>query len=334
MYNDFRMDLLFKLQDLGLPGDIMGAVIGAVDVVSSGYAITKACTDLVVRGREELEAYIRMYLICKQLDGCTEATLANYKYHLDDFVKEMIVPLAEIRTNDIRRYLTTYKAARNISDGTLDKVRMTLNGFFLWAQNDGYINSNPMANIGSIKHAKPKKEPLTPEELETLRSACRTDRERALVETLYSTGCRITELINVKVDDVRWQCSPPEFKVLGKGKKDGIVYLSPRAVVLIKKYLSTRSHDSEWLFCNDRGGEKMSRENAEKIFRELRELAGLEGKKLTPHTLRHTMATNAVQIAPVQVVQKLLRHDKIETTLIYAETAEADVKAYHKKVML
>lgn len=334
MYNDFRMDLLLKLQDLGLSGDVMGAVIGAVDIVATRYTISAACTDLAVRGREELTSYVRMYLICKQLDGCADATLANYKYHLDDFVQETLIPIGEIRANDIRKYLATYKAARRIADGSLDKVRMTLNGFFAWAQNEGYITINPMANINRIHYQQPKKEPLTPEELEGLRQACRSDRERALVETLYSTGCRISEITSIKVDDVRWECSPPEIKVLGKGHKEGIVYLSPRAVVLLKTYLKTRSHTSEWLFCNDRGGGRMAKDNAEKIFRELREAAGLQHKRLTPHTLRHTMATNAVQIAPVQVVQKLLRHDKIETTLIYADTAEADVKSYHKKVML
>jgi site-specific recombinase XerD len=102
---------------------------------------------------------------------------------------------------------------------------------------------------------------------------------------------------------------------------------------MIKKYLKTRRHDSEWLFCNERGGGKMQRENAAKKFRELRGLAGLEEKRVTAHTMRHTFATQAGKTAPIQVVQQMLRHSKLETTMIYVETSQDDVKAYHAKAI-
>jgi len=170
-------------------------------------------------------------------------------------------------------------------------------------------------------------------ELEKLRDVCQDDRDRCLVEVLYSTGCRISEALSIKTAEIKMDIPLPECTVIGKGKKPRVVYFSPRAISTIRRYLTSRRHDSEWLFNNDRGGGQMSRRNAEKRFHVLRELAGLQDKKVTPHTMRHTFASQTSKIAPVQVVQKLLGHSKIDTTMIYVETSQDEVRAYHAKAI-
>lgn len=328
MYTDMRKDLVLKLTDL-LPDETLKSVIQVFDEVSVNYSISKNSIDLAIRGRDEMENYAKLYVVCKKLEGCSEATIENYANSIRIFIQYMQCPLEEIDTNAIRKFLLLYKMDHDITDRSLDKLRSTIASWFLWMQNEGYIERNPFANMKRIKFEAEQKPALEQTELERLRESCRDDRERALVEVLYSTGCRITEILNLKTNDVDWDDEHPECKITGKGNKKRMIYFTPRAVYAVKRYLSGRSHNSEWLFTNDRGGGQMHRENAERIFRQLRKLSGLDGKKLTPHTLRHTTATQTIKIAPVEVVRKLLGHTNINTTMIYAESAESDVKRYH-----
>ena len=334
MYNDLRMDLILKLSDMNMSGDVIGAVLEQLDSVSTFYNITKATTDIAVRGREELEKNAKLFLACKKIEGCKDETIKNYGLRLKAFINFCTCPLNEIDANTIRRFLLFYRMDHNVSDRTLDSIRGDIAGWFIWMQNEGIITKNPCANVSAVRFKILAKTSLTPSELERLRDTCRDARERALVEALYSTGCRISELLNIKVKDVKWDLPQPECNIIGKGDKPGTVYFSPRSVSALKKYLDTRKHDSEWLFCNDRGGGKMKKENVEKMFRKLRELSGLECKKLTPHTMRHTIATHAARLMPIQAVKELLRHDRIDTTMIYAETSQDDVKAYHARVIV
>ena len=334
MYSQFSTDLILKLSESGFSADVIGAVLNHLDMVATNYSISRTTTSLVVRGREEMFKYGKLFVICKQIEGCKEGTIKNYGTVLKHFIEYVNCPLDEIDSNVIRKYLLLYKMDHDIMDRSLDKIRETLGNWFLWLQNEGYITKNPCANVSKIKYPKTQKEALDLNELEHLRDCCRTDRERALIEVLFSTGCRITEALSINVKDIKWNLPKPEVKVIGKGDKEGIVYFSARSISVMKKYLASRNHDSEWLFCNDRGGGQMKRENAEKIFRQLRELAGLEDKKLSPHTMRHTTATVAAKVAPIQVVKEILRHEKIDTTMVYAETSIDDIKTYHSRAIM
>lgn len=333
MYSEFRRDILLALAAENLSGETMNAIMKRIDLASEKYSIGKASTEIAVRGKEELEEAAKVYLVCKKLQGQSDETIYNDKLKLANFIDYCNCPLKEITANVIRKYLLLYKMNRNLKDNSLDKIRGALNHWFKWLQNEGYITVNPMANVDKIRFIQEHKPAINQTELEALREVCRTDQERCLVEVLYSTGCRISEALNIKIKDIRFDLPQPEVKVIGKGKKPGIVYFSPRSITMIKKYLKTRRHDSEWLFCNERGGGQMQRENAAKKFRELRGLAGLEEKRVTAHTMRHTFATQAGKTAPIQVVQQMLRHSKLETTMIYVETSQDDVKAYHAKAI-
>lgn len=333
MYNDFRRDMLLDLTEAGIDSEIIGTVISRMDMVATQYIFTKATQEIAVRERDKLEEAAKLYLVCKKIEGCADGTLDNYGRHIKSFVQYCSCPLEEIDANVVRKYLLLYKMDHKVSDRSLDKIRQDLHSWFAWMQNEGYIAKNPMANVAKIKYQVDQKPALTPMELERLRNVCKTDRDRCLVEVLYSTGCRITEALSIKIAEIRFDLPQPECRVIGKGKKPRIVYFSPRAVFAIQQYLATRRHKSEWLFCNDRGGGQMHRENAEKRFRQLRELAGLGEKKVTPHTMRHTLGTHASQTVPIQVVQKMLGHSKIDTTMIYVETSQDDVRSYHARAI-
>lgn len=331
MYNKFRNDVLLFLADL--PEDILDRVAKCLDNVAQEYTITRASTELTVLGREEAEKLVKMYIVAKCLEGLQKTTISSYTLTLKNLVRSLTKPITEITTNDLRQYLAAYQLQRGNKPASVENKRVTLAGFFEWAHAEGYIQTNPMTRIKAIKYEKEQKPALTPEEMEKLRRVCRDDRDRALIEVLYSTGCRISELCNAKLEDIDWTTKPVSMSVIGKGNKKGKVFISPRAAALLQWYLNTRKHKSPHVICNIRGGGKMSKENAEKIFRKLRALADLEIKKVTPHTLRHTMATDALKTAPVQIVQKLLRHSKIDTTMIYAETDEEDVMTCHRRAM-
>ena len=334
MYTDLRNDFILRMSEANISGDLIGAVINLLDTVSINYSISKTVTDIAVRGRDELARCAKMYIVCKQIEGCKDETVSNYWRHISSFINYACVPLDEIDANIIRKFLLLYKMDHDIGDRSLDHIRQDLTGWFTWMHGEGYISKNPCANVAKIKYRVKRKEALTLTELEHLRDACSTDRERALVEALYSTGCRISEMLSIKTAGIKWDLPQPECKVVGKGDKEGIVYFSPRAISVLKKYLATRLHDSEWLFCNDRGGGQMTRQNAEKIFRQLRQRAGLEDKRLTPHTMRHTTATIGAKVMPIQVVKEMMRHEKIDTTLIYAETSQDDVRNYHARAIV
>lgn len=333
MYSDFRRDILVGLADAGIDSNQIGTIVTAIDMIATRYTIAKASQEIAIRGRDKLEEAAKLYIICKQIEGCSPSTLSNYMLHINGFVRYCGVPLEEIDANCIRRYLLLYKMDHSITDRSLDHIRQDLAGWFSWLQNEGYIARDPMATVAKIKFQAKRKPALDMTELERLRDACRDDRERCLVEVLYSTGCRISEALSIKHEEIRFDLPQPEVTVIGKGNKPRTVYFSPRAVSMIRRYIKTRSHESEWLFVNDRGGGQMKRANAEKIFRQLRAAAQLEGKRLTPHTMRHTIATQTIKIAPVQVVQQLLGHSKIDTTMQYAETSQDDVKSYHAKAI-
>ena len=333
MYSDFRRDILLQLAEAGIDTETMGKMLSTMDTVAIRYTITKATQEIAIRGRDALEEAAKVYLVSKKLDGCTDATIDNYALHIKGFIGYCSVPLEEIDANVVRRYLILYKMDHQISDRSLDKVRQTLHGWFGWMQSEGYIQRNPMANINKIKYTVEQKKAVDQMELEKLRDVCQDDRDRCLVEVLYSTGCRISEALSIKTAEIKMDIPLPECTVIGKGKKPRVVYFSPRAISTIRHYLTSRRHDSEWLFNNDRGGGQMSRRNAEKRFHVLRELAGLQDKKVTPHTMRHTFASQTSKIAPVQVVQKLLGHSKIDTTMIYVETSQDEVRAYHAKAI-
>lgn len=284
----------------------------------------------IVKYTGYLPEFYKTYLVSRKIEGLSMKTLKLYDLYLNDFFFTVNKDAKEITANDIRVYLYNAQQARNLSNRTLDSRRTAIHVFFAWASGEGYIDKNPCGTIKNIKYERIQKTPLTDIELERVRQACKTPREKALIEFLYSTGARVTEACTVKISDLDFAKS--EVIVLGKGNKHRKTYLNARSKILLNQYLNIRDDTSEYLFVGSRKPHAPLKKAAvEKILRGIGEEAGMD-RPLTPHLFRHTLATLLLQRGtPITEVQKILGHANINTTMIYAKVAENDVKTSHMK---
>lgn len=327
MYERFKSEVLMKVGNL--PADTLASISKAMDSVAVGYSIKKAETALSVIGREEFMQIAGAYIITKKTEGLANGSLENMARTINKFIMSVMKPIGDIKPNDIRAYLYNYQRERGISNRTLDHMRTSICTFFHWAASEGYTPSDPALNIKPIKFSRKPRKALTQIELERVRRACKTERETCIVEVLYSTGCRISELCNIRIDDVNWD--KREILVLGKGGKYRTVFLNAKALISMHAYLNSRKHASPYLICNERGGGQLKKDNVEKIFRRIKDETGIV---VTPHIMRHTMATQALTGAGVEVVQQMLGHSNIATTMIYAEVDPRNIQTTHARCVI
>ena len=280
-----------------------------------------------------LPEFYKIYFATLKIEGAKETTLQLYHLRLNNFFQYMNKDVKEISTNDIRIYLYIAQQQRQITNRTLDNTRTIINTFFEWAVNEKYIVSNPCKPIRAIKYICKEREPLTGFELEKIRDSCQTIREKCLVEFLYSTGARVTEVVRLKKSDINFEKS--EVLLFGKGDKYRKSYLSPRCKFYLEKYLSSRTDVSNSLFVSERNPhDGLKKEAIEKIIRNIGKRSEI-GRPVFPHLFRHSVATDMIQRkVPVTVVQKLLGHASVNTTLIYAKMLDTDVKDSHTRTVV
>ena len=252
---------------------------------------------------------------------------------LRDFFFQVNKDLKQITTNDIRIYLYKTQEIRKISNATLDNRRVIIQTFFEWAANEGYIGSNPCRNIKAIKYERAQRQPLSGMELERLRNACETVRDKAMIEMLYSTGCRVTELERLNIVDVDFE--QKEVHLFGKGDKHRTSYLNVKAEFALRNYLETRTDENPALFVSERMPHgRLKKPAIEKRVRQLGELSKI-GRRVYPHLIRHTTATDGLDRGmPVEEVQKILGHVNINTTMVYAQVSRANVKRDHRRCIV
>lgn len=327
MYEIFRGEVLLCLKDL--PPEILTQVAEALDITAERYTVTKAETAICVAGRQEFIEIASAYVITRKTEGLASGSIAQIARVLKNFIGNTTREIRGVQPNDIRAFLYNYQKARGISNRSLDFIRTVLCTFFKWCAAEGYIPTNPAANIKPIRYTKKPRKALSQLELERVRRACHTDRDLCIVETLYSTGCRVSELCSIRLADIDWQ--KHEILVLGKGSKYRTVYINAKAEVAIKAYLDVRKHASEWLVCNDRGGGQMTPANIQRIFSKIEAETGIT---VTPHIMRHTMATQALTGTTVEIVQQMLGHADIATTMIYAEVDQNSIHTAHLKSVI
>ena len=335
VYEQMKHDLVSKIVCVlpELDRDSLCKIATALDEVSNDYCISEAEKHLAIIGRDEFHRAIKSYIVIKHMEGLSDNTLNNYYRVLFKFMNCSTKPIGDITANDVRLYLFKYQNETGVSNRTLESRRGIICTFIRWASSEGYISSNPAETIKPIKYECKPREALAQIDLEVIRRACITEREKALIEVLYSTGCRVTELAGIKLSDIDWNTH--SVSLFGKGKKYRTSFINAKAEVAIKSYLAKRSHDSIYLFCNDRGGKQMKKSNIERMVRVLRSRAGMGDRKITPHTFRHTTATQALQNGmPVTDIQLLLGHASVNTTMIYAKTSREAVQAGHKRCVV
>lgn len=271
------------------------------------------------------------FLSAKQVEGCSERSVNYYSSTLDNLIKSLEKPFNQIDTEDLRVYLSEYQKKNDASKQTIDNIRRILSSFFTWLEDEDYILKSPVRRIHKIKTMKQVKETYSDEALERLRDNCKTIRDLALIDMLASTGMRVGELVKlnrVDVDFVNRECV-----VLGKGSKERVVYFDARTKLHLQNYLNSRTDDNEALFVSLL--EPHNRLEIAGVEIMLRKLGrSLEINKVHPHKFRRTLATRAIDKGmPIEQVQKLLGHQKIDTTMEYAIVDQQNVKNSHKKYL-
>lgn len=315
-----------------IPAEYLTIIQSTLFYVGKDYEISHIKTELApVTG--ELPQEAKEYLVSKKIEGLTDETLKQYRYSLERFCDKVRKPVAVINSQDIRLYLYGISKESKMSDKSLENQRTYIRSFFKWLALNGYINSDPSANITTIKCEKKERQPLSDTEMESLRGACKTLREKAIVETLYSTGCRVSELINIKIDDIDFE--KREIRVFGKGKKHRVVFLNAKALLTIRLMLGSRKYEYEYLFENDRAPHgKLGKRSIEKLIKKLGSDAQISGK-VFPHRIRHTTATDALRRGmSIEQVQLLLGHENVSTTLEYAKVNRDELKDKHAKYII
>ena len=272
---------------------------------------------------------LKMFISAKDVEGCSSKTLKYYKEILEKFIKDIDKAIKDITTDEIRHYLTNYKEERGCSLTSIDNIRRVLSSFFKWLEDEDYILKSPIRRIHKIKTLKQVKEPFTDEEIEKMREACKNIRDLTIIEMLYSTGIRVGELINLNIKDVNF--AERSCIVLGKGNKQREVYFDVKTKLHIQDYLKTRDDDNPALFVSrNKPHQRLTSATIEFFIRELGRSLNIE--KAHPHRLRRSFASLAIDKGmPIEQVQRLLGHIKIETTMQYIMVKQSNVKFSHRK---
>ncbi|MDY3058337.1 MAG: site-specific tyrosine recombinase/integron integrase [Mediterraneibacter faecis] len=315
-----------------IPDDAIKTVFQKLTMFVANYNIEPMYTEIVPYTSYLPKCY-EVYFVTRKIEGMSMKSLELYNMVLKDFFLQVNKPIEEINANDIRIYLYKVQEERQISNSTLDGRRTIIHSFLEWAANDGYVGSNPCRNIKPIKFEKPKRKPLTGIELEEIRNACENLKDKAIIEMFYSTGCRVTELERLNKSDVNFQTK--EVYLFGKGDKHRTSYMNAKAEIAIKNYMDSRTDTNEALFVSDRKPHgRMKKEAIERRVRLIGEKSGI-GRRLFPHLIRHTTATDGLERGmPIEEVQKILGHVNISTTMIYAEVSQQNVKNSHRKCIV
>jgi len=273
--------------------------------------------------------YAKMFIAAKRIEGCSERTLNYYETTIKTMVDKLSKKVNSIETEDLRNYLSEYQAKNNCSKVTIDNVRRILSSFFAWLEDEDYIMKSPVRRIHKVKATQTVKETYTDEELEEMRDACIEIRDLAMVDFLASTGVRVGELVNLDRVDIDMQ--ERSCVVLGKGGKEREVYFDARTKIHLQNYLNSRTDNNPALFVSLlRPYDRLKISGVEIRLRELGKKINI--KKIHPHKFRRTMATKAIDKGmPIEQVQVLLGHRKIDTTLQYAMVNQNNVRNSHKR---
>lgn len=323
-----------------IPTDEISTVIDSISFCLRNYEIMAKETSVIVYDNSDSQI-ISKFFIAKAVEGLCQSSLDYYRVILRAFILQVGKHIKEIVTDDIRVYLA-YKKINECSDNTLNNIRRTLSSFFTWCTEEGIIERNPILRIKGVRQVKKLKKPLSEDDMENLRAMTKNKRNRAIIEFLFSTGCRVSEMTNVNRADVDWVNG--QVDVLGKGRKYRTVYLSARCKIALQEYINSRTDTLEALFLSDYEGmcsqikdtkqlSRISKGAVEIMLRNLGKKAGIPN--VHPHRFRRTAATTALKRGmPIEQVQKMLGHESIQTTTIYAQSTNDEVKLAHEKYII
>ena len=292
------------------------------------YEVQERCTEVTVVDVSS-ESMLKKFIATKRLEGIAESTLSRYADENLKLIRFLKKNLYEVTTYDIRFYLSWRRenSGKKVSNRTLDGLRRCYSSFFGWLSSEGLIGRNPCAALSQIKYRKTVKKPYSAVEMEKLRNACTNIRDLALVDFLYCTGCRVSEVSRLNISDIDFDTM--ECVVVGKGNKERYVYLSDVAAMHLQEYLDSRTDYSDALFTG-KGTERLHKNGIEAVLKQIGKRAGVSN--VHPHRYRRTLATNLLDRGMnIQDVAEILGHADLKTTQIYCLISHKNVKAAYSK---
>ena len=289
------------------------------------YDVSGKATDIQDDSRKLIDSFV----YAKRIEGCSEKTLKYYRTTIEAMVEAIDKGVRHMQTEDLRAYLTEYQEKHGSSRVTIDNIRRILSSFFSWLEDEDHILKSPVRRIHKVKTASNIKETYTDEELEKMRDNCTELRDLAIVDMLASTGMRIGEMVLLNKADINF--NERECVVFGKGDKERVVYFDARTKIHLQNYIDNRTDENSALFVTLRA--PYTRITIGGIESRLREMGkALEIEKVHPHKFRRTLATMAIDKGmPIEQLQQLLGHKRIDTTLQYAMVKQSNVKQAHRK---
>lgn len=282
-----------------------------------------------IKEKETNSELLDMFISAKRVEGCSEKTLKYYQASIMRLFSTVDIPAIRMRTDDLRGYLSEYQQTSQCSKSNIDNIRRILSSFFAWLEDENYILKSPVRRIHKIKSNQPVKEMYTDESLEIMRDQCGCLRDLALIDLLSSTGMRVGELVRLNRSDIDFENR--ECVVFGKGSKERPVYFDARTKIHLKNYLDSRTDKNPALFVSlIQPFKRLEISGVEIRLRNLGRKLGIT--KVHPHKFRRTLATRAIDKGmPIEQVQRLLGHAKIDTTMQYAMVNQNNVKISHRK---
>lgn len=333
--NDICM-LFYK----NLDGVDISKVRGILSLGLEHYSLQETSTDVALYEGDSNEKILKAFLVAKKVNGLSSRTIRAYKAYLLAIFGKIQKRVDEITANDLRIYFARRELEDKVSDVSRQNERRVLSSFFQWMQDEELITVNPIRRIPKIKTKKKKKEAFSDIEVEKIRHGAITEKNAAIIEILLSTGCRVSELCGIKLDEL----DGDNVIVHGKGNKDRTCYLTARAQIAIEEYKKTpyfrKRYElgSPYLFARERMDEKslwlpMSSSSIESAVRKIGRANGVDN--VHPHRFRRTCATMALKRGmPIEQVSKMLGHESVETTQIYLDLDEETLKNAHKKYVV
>ena len=282
-----------------------------------------------VNKQKSNEKLLELFISAKRIEGCSEKSLKYYRMVIENMFTSLNLAVRDISTSDLRTYLAHYQRVRKSSKVTIDNMRRIFSSFFSWLEDEDFILKSPVRRIRKIKTDKTIKETFSDEGLELLRDTCHEIRDLAMIDLLASTGMRVGELVRLNREDINFY--ERECLVFGKGNSERIVYFDARTKIHLINYLDSRQDDNPALCVSlSSPHDRLLIGGVETRLRQLGEKADLN--KVHPHKFRRTLATRAIDKGmPIEQVQHLLGHVKIDTTMHYAMVNQANVKNSHRK---
>ncbi len=327
MKKELIKTILQKMNGI-LDSSQLSALRETLEVTTQNFTVSYSEDNRQIIDRENSEL-LSTFLSAKKIEGCSEKTLKYYSSTINHLFRKLQRPVNLITTPDLRRYLSDYQESHNSGKVTIDNMRRIFSSFFAWLEDEDYIVKSPVRRIHKVRTETLIKETINDEELELLRDSCTELRDLAMIDILSSTGIRVGELVNMNIDDVNF--NERQCIVLGKGKKEREVYFNARAKLHLQQYIKSRTDSNPALFVSLTAPHtRLTISGVEVRLRNLGKK--INQPKIHPHKFRRTFATMAIDKGmPIEQVQRLLGHVKIDTTLHYAMVNQTNVKLAHRK---